>query len=109
MPRNLREKIAAVVNDAYDLRQESVITKLENLVKEELEMRDQERLLTYHDLTVVKSMAVQEFTSMNMSPTSVGSKLAGDQETIRFLCLFNAVIAFLRSKQLINFRLTYLS
>jgi hypothetical protein len=107
MPRNLREKIAAIVNDAYDLRQESVITKLENLVKEELEMKDQDRVLTYHDLTVIRSMAVQEFTNMNMSPSAVGSRLAGDQETVRFLCIVNAVISFLRSKQLINFKFNY--
>lgn len=107
MPRNIREKISAIVNDAYDLRQESVITRLENLIKDELQMRDEDRVLTYHDICVIKSAATSEYTKMNLTKDGIGSKMYGDGEAIRFLCIFNAVISFLRSKNLINFKFDY--
>lgn len=99
MARNLREKIAAVVQDVYDLRQDSAVTKIENLIKDELQLRDQERDITYYDLTYIKSLAVKEFTDMNMTEPTLG-KLTGDQEMIRILCLLNALNSFMRSKGL---------
>ena len=99
MARNLRDKIRTLVQDAYDLRQESVVTKIENLIKDEMQLRDEERDLTYYDLVYIKSLAVQEFTAMNMTEPTLG-KLTGDQEMIRLLCLVNAINGFLRSKGL---------
>lgn len=107
MARNLREKIALIVNDAYDLRQVAVITKLENLFKEELALKDEDRVLTYHDLFTIKSSATQNYTNMNMSTAGLGEKLANDRELVRTLCMIDAVVGFMRLKKLINFKFEY--
>lgn len=101
MARNLREKICTIVNDSYDLRRESVVTRIENLIKDELQLRDEERDLTYQDLTYIQSVAAREFTEMRLSEDAIG-KLAGEQSMIRTLCLVNATVSFLRSRGLLH-------
>ena len=106
MPRNLREKIHAILNDGSDLRPESTVTRIENLVKDELELRNEERSLTYQDLSMIQSFAAREFTSMRMDEQVLG-KMSGDQPMIRTLCLVNATVSFLRSKGLLHSTFRY--
>lgn len=106
MARNLREKLFAILNDSYDLRQESLVTKLENLLKEELELKQEERLLTYQDIVYIQSVAVKEFVDLNPSEQSIG-KLAYDQDMMKHLCLINATILFLRGKGLLSSTFKY--
>lgn len=100
MARNLREKIHAILNDSYDIRRESVVTKIERLIMEELELRNEERDINYQDVSLIQSMAAKEFTQMRTDEGALG-KVSGDQPMIRTLCLFNATISFLRSKGLL--------
>ncbi len=95
--RNLRDKIRALVGDAYDLRMESVVTRIENLVKDELALRDEERQINFQDLNLIQSDAVGEFTRIRMDQDSLG-RIAGDDALVRTLCVVNATVSFLRSK-----------
>lgn len=106
MARNLREKIHAIVNDAYDLRQPSVITKIENLIKDEMQLRDEEREITHYDLTYIQSVAVKEMTDMRLDAEHLG-KIAGDQGLVRTLCFVNAITGFLRQRGLLSALLKY--
>ena len=106
MARNLREKISAVVNDAYDLRKESVITRIENLIKDELALQQEDRTISYYDLYDIQSSAIKNFVDMNMTEESLG-KLAGDQPMIRTLCLVNSVVGLFRSKGFLNAVIKY--
>lgn len=106
MARNLRDKIRAIVNDSYDIRQESVVTKIENLIKDELQLRDEERTLTPQDVMLIKSTASKEFADMRLDQEFLGY-LHGDQESVRTLCLINATVSFLRMKGLTSALLTY--
>lgn len=106
MARTLRDKINAIVTDAYDLRRESSITLIENLIKEELRLQEEERVLTYIDLLSINSNAINEFTHMNVGPEALG-KISGDQSLIRTLCIFNSIISFLRNKKLLTSVIKY--
>ena len=106
MPRNLREKIHAILNDGYDLKPESTVTRIENLVKDELELRNEERFLTYQDLSQIQSFAAREFTTMRMDEQALGN-LSGEQPMIRNLCLVISTVSFLRSKGLLHSTLRY--
>lgn len=100
MSRNIREKIFAIVNDTYDIRREDTVSAIERLIKDELELRDQEREVTYYDMVQIQSLAVKEYSNLRMNEDTLG-KMSGDQGLIRTLCVFNATVAFLRSKKLL--------
>lgn len=106
MARNLRDKIRTIVQDAYDLRQESVVTKIESLIKEELQLREEEREITYQDLTYIQSVASQEFSSMRMDQEALG-RIHGDHSLMRTLCLVNAMVGFLRQRGFMTAILKY--
>lgn len=97
MARNLKEKIHAILNDSYDIRRESVVTKIERLLIEELELRNEEREINYQDIGFIQSMAAKSFVEMRTDEGAIG-KMSGDQPMIRTLCLFDATVSFLRSK-----------
>lgn len=101
MARNLREKIHAILNDSYDIRRESVVTKIENLIKEELSLKEEERQLNYQDVSFIQSVAARNFVDRRTDEGAIG-KMAGDQPMIRTLCMFDAVVSFLRSKGLLS-------
>lgn len=106
MARNLRDKIRAIINDSYDIRQESLVTKIENLVKDELQLRDEERSLTPQDVMLIQSNATKEFSEMRMDQEALGY-IHGDQGAVRALCLINATVSFLRLKGLTSALLVY--
>lgn len=100
MARNLRDKLRLIIEDAYDLQQETVLTKLEALVKEELALREEERLFDYQDLCYIKSVATQEFVNLRHDQGSLG-RLFQEPESVRILCIINATVGFLRQKGLL--------
>lgn len=106
MARNLRDKLRLIIDDAYDLQQEVVLNKLEALVKEELQLREEERLFDYQDLCYIKSVATQEFVNLRHDKESLG-KLFQEPETVRLLCIVNATVGFLRSKGFLPMILKY--
>jgi hypothetical protein len=106
MARNLREKIQALVNDAYDLQAPSTVTLIENLIKEELELKNEERTFDFYDLNLINSMAIKEFTDMNPSFSGIG-RIAGDEPMVRTLCVVKATVSFLRNKGLLSALLRY--
>lgn len=106
MARNLRDKIRVLLGDAYDIRQESMITKIENLIKEELQLKDEERDITYQDLAYVQDLAVQEYSKMRMDQEALGY-IQGDAGLIRTLCSINATVVFLRKQGLLSCILKY--
>src|SRR5690606_5054607 len=106
MSRNLRDKIRLIVRDAYDLRQESVVTQIENLIKEELGLREEERAINYQDLTYINSVAAQELTQMRVDQEAIG-KVHGDQPMLRTLCIVNATVGFLRQRGLMTALVKY--
>lgn len=101
MSNSLRDKIRSLVEEAYDLRKESVITKIEQLVEEEVALSKEEYKIGYKDLMLINSSANKHMTEMDLGPESLG-KIHGDQSLIRTLCFTNSVVSFLRSKGLLR-------
>lgn len=106
MARNLRDKIRLLIADAYDLQQETVISKIEALITDELKLRDEERLFDHQDLCYIQSVATQEFVQLRHDKETLG-RLFQEPEMVRSLCIVNATIGFLRSKGLLPAILRY--
>lgn len=106
MSRNLREKIRAAVADAYDLRDEAVVTRLEKLINEELALVVEDRHISYYDLRYIESVAAQEFVNMRMDEEKIG-KLSEDKPLIRVLCMVHAVNSYLKQKGLLSATIVY--
>lgn len=100
MARNLRDKLLLVIQDCYDLRQESVVSKLEDLIKDELRLREEEREIDYQDLNYIQSVASSDYVTMRFDKELLG-KLFQDQNMVRTLCIVNATVGFLRQKGLL--------
>lgn len=97
MARNIRDKLRLAIQDSYDLRTEDVLSKLERLFIEELELMQVEREFNYQDLCYIQSVAVQEFNNLRHDKESLG-RLFSDPEQVRNLCVVNATVGFLRQK-----------
>ena len=106
MARNLRDKIRLLIQDSYDLQQESVVSKIERLVEEELNLAEQEREFNYQDLCQIQSVAVNEFVNLRHDQAAVG-RLFQDPDAVRVLCIVNATIGFLRQRGFLSTILKY--
>jgi hypothetical protein len=106
MPKNLREKLALVLEDCQDLKQYELLNRLERVVNEELNFLANDHKVDTFDLTQIRSLAINNYNQLNMSQSSLG-KAYGDGELVRTLCMVDSVISFLRSKGLVNFTITF--
>lgn len=106
MPKNIKQKLALILEDAESLKKYELLRLLERMFNEEMEFLQAEHQVDIYDLTNVKSQAIDMYNQMRMTMDSLGN-LHGDSELIRTMCLMMATISLLRSKGLVNFTLTY--
>lgn len=106
MARNIRDKLRLAVQDAYDLKSEEILTKLERLFIEELDLMQVEREFNYQDLCYIQSVAVQEFNTLRHDKESLG-RVFSEPELVRNLCVVNATVGFLRQRGFLSTILKY--
>ena len=105
MPKNLREKLALVLDDCQDLQKWELLQRLERVVNEEIGFMKAEHQVDSVDLSTIQSYATKEYNDMRLDEQALG-RIYGDGNLIRVLCYINAVLSHFRSKGLISFNVT---
>jgi hypothetical protein len=102
VPKNLEGKIGLLLDDIQVLPRDEAIRRVKQLVFDELEFTKADLKIDEMDLVRVKSLATDILIKRSFS----SSKLAA-RDLVQTFCYVEAVQLYLRSKDLIGFRLIY--
>lgn len=105
MIKNLTEKINIIVEDSETFGRDVLIHKLKELIESELRFSESEHIITQKDLNLIHSHAITTFNSSNVSAIIYDRQAYTDEKLARTYCFMEAVVGFLRSKNLIHFTL----
>lgn len=107
MPKNLKYKIGLLLDDLETLGRPDAIKRLEGFLREELKFMESEYEIDVSDLFHVKSNAIRELEEITPRNTVINLYgNSGDSER-RTLAYIKAVVGFLKSKELISFRVKF--
>lgn len=106
MPKNIREKLALILEDAESLKRHDLLRLLERMFNEELEFLQLEHKIDSYDLNSVRSRAISLYNELSMTKESLGYA-HGDGELIRTMCFVMATLELFRGKGLIAFTVKY--
>lgn len=102
MPKNIREKLGIILEEAENLQRNDLLRMLENLIDQELELVKADQVFDTYDMNMIRGAAIKMYVDSSLSEETVGP-VSRDHELKRAYCYFNAVISLLRGKGLIKF------
>lgn len=100
-----RERVLKLMDEIRPVNKYEAAEKVEKFVLEELSRGVGEYPLKLQDLMTMHSMAAKTMTDMNFK--SLNNKGYSSTKDARAWCYVDAVIRWLRSKELIDFTLKY--
>lgn len=106
MPKNLRNKVMLILEDAETLNKFELARKIELLVTEEVSLVKVDHEFGPRDLTTIESGAKYIFTNTPLSQFNDNGYGSGNTD-LRAWSYVSSVIGFLRQKGLISFNVTF--
>lgn len=106
MAKNLREKLALVLEDTETVSKETRLNRLVRVYLDELELLEAEHAFSPQDMNHVNSLAGSEYAELYPTKENLGY-IASDPSMIRTLCMIKGVVGMLRHKGLIKFTVKY--
>lgn len=106
MAKNLREKLALVLEDTETVSKGIRLDRLVRVYLDELELLEIEHTFSPQDLNHVNSLAGVEYAETYPTKEKLGY-ISSDPSMIRTLCMVHGVVGMLRNKGLIKFTVKY--
>lgn len=103
MPTNLQEKIGILLRDIERMEKSQQIKTVENFILKEMEMTKAERLLDIHDLSMIRSRAINITIDTAHGATVSGRPLAMNSDACNALAWTKACWEFFRGKGMMHY------